>query len=396
MKKIIAFLLLACMMATALVSCGGNTDTPEETGEETKAEQPKEFVPEVIPASNINPRDIVVDYMYKMANIEWTPSKDIDFTTGDNKIHDKLYYKKGTKYHGIIYVTGSHTMVDYDEFMSKLNENGEYIGPVTKKDGWGNHCSSAIRLAYDRVQYNLSFGSTIGMVPSKKMGTIPVGDYTFEDSFTTTDEIIEANSRDVIMDSYTKLQKGDSILTCWGPTGHARMVISVKIERNNAGKINTGRSMVTCIEQTNSFDAQRKDGVNTTWYVEHNYTFNDLYEAKYIPLSIDALNVEAKDVEFTVKSINSPTNLLEGTLKGIIRNEDLRINGVTVDFVDKDGNVVATGYYENKNNDLKVFQFQNRQIPEEVKSLPAGDYTCYFTAHTLYGTAKVAKIDFTK
>lgn len=327
-----------------------------------------------------------------MANLEWTPSRDIDLT----EIISTLYYKKGVKYKGIMYVTGDRTMTDYDEFMAQLNENGEYIGPVDRIKGWGNHCSSAIRLAYDQIDNTLTFGYTGGMVPSRKQGTIIVGDYKYEDSFTTTDEIIAINNANVMYEAYQQLQPGDCILTCWGPTGHARMIVELKLEKSAAGKVNATRSGVVCIEQTSSFDKSRTDGVNTTWYVEHFYSFADLYEANYIPLTIAPLQVtDHKDTEFTCKSLNTAENMTEGKLKGIVRSTYAQIKSVTVEVIDKDGNVVVTDTLANKNKDHLVFQFNNAKAPEGMTTLAAGDYKYVVTANTLYGSAKVAQVEFT-
>ena len=397
MKKALTLIMLLLLAFAVLTSCGSSEKPSDKEGTQTEAsEENKEFVPEIIPGSQINPRQFVIDYMYKMAQIKWTPSKDIDFTQGENEIAKNLYYTKGVEYQGVIYVTGSRTMTNYEKFMDQLNENGEYTGPIDKKTAWGSHCSSAIRLAYDKIEKGLTFDYTAEMVPSTKNGTIIVGEYKVEDSFKTTDEIIEANNATTMYEAYTKLQPGDCILTCWGPTGHARMVVELKIEKSGAGKVNPSRSGVYCIEQTNTFDKDRTDGVKTTWYDRHFYSFADLYEAKYIPLTIKTLTeTEFPDTEFTVKSFNSPETLTSGKLKGIVRSTYAKITSVTVDVQDKDGNVVATKEYENTNNDLLVFQFNSQAAPEGMDTLANGSYSCYITANTLYGSAKIAKVDFT-
>ena len=287
-------------------------------------------------------------------------------------------------------------MTNYEKFMAQLNEKGEYIGPVSRIEAWGSHCSSVIRLSYDIVEKGLKFDYTAEMVPSTKNGTIIVGNYKVEDSFKTTDEIIEVNDATTMYEAYAQLQPGDCILTCWGPTGHARMVVELKIQKSAAGKINPSRSGVVCIEQTNSFDKNRTDGVKTTWYVEHFYSFTDLYEAKYIPLTIKTLTeTEHPDTEFTLKSFNTPDTLTSGKLKGIVRSSYAKITSVTVDVLDASGNVVATKEYKNNNNDQLVFQFNNQAAPEGMDSLANGDYSCLITANTHYGSAKIAKVDFT-
>lgn len=391
MKKVLFMLLLVCMILTALSACG-NSDVPPVDDPQDTSKTP--FTPEIIPAEKFNPRQVVIDYMYKMSKVEWIPKTNIDFT---ETISGNLHYDKGVKYTGIMYVTGKHLMTDYDEFMEQLDEKGVYIGPTDQPSAYGNHCSSALRLSYDQIVNTLGFTSTVTMVPSQKRGTIPVGDYVFDDSDKTTDSIVQKNSKEKMFECYALLQPGDSILTCWGPTGHSRMVLEVKVEKTGAGKINPSKSTVTTIEQTSSFDSTRKD-VKTTWYVEHVYSFTQLFSTNYIPLTIEELNKEAKDTEFSVKNINTAKNVTSGKLQGVIRSSFLLIQSVTVDYIDSNGNVVATGTYKNPANlsaEKITFQFNDVKAPEGVTSLPAGNYTYNITANTIYGSAKVAVVDFT-
>lgn len=403
MKKALLLFALCLVLVVSLAACGGNkTGTETPSTDEGKTNQPSgEFKPETIPASKINPRDIVVDYMYEMANIEWTPSEDIDSTA----IIDTLYYHKGTKYKGIMYVTGSRTMTDADEFRAQLNEKGEYIGPPNKDKGFGNHCSSAIRLAYDRVSSEVKFDYTGEMVPHMNQGMLPVGNYEYESAHKTTYGIYDVNpNKEVFYDAFALLQKGDAILTCWpkandpdhAETGHARMVISVEISRNAAGKINPHKSKVICIEQTSSFDKLAEQGVNTTWFVEHEYTFSKLVETKYIPLTIAAFEEKGQDTEFSVKSANTPKNITSGNLKGIVRSTYLPINSVTSQVLDANGQVVATQTFKNvAPTDPLVFQFQNAKADEAFTTLAKGTYTYEIIAHTTYGSAKAHQFTFT-
>ena len=68
MKKFLAVLLLSCMLLTSLVACGNNDNTKDPADETTNNTEDKEFTPEIIPASNIDNRQIVVDYMASMTD----------------------------------------------------------------------------------------------------------------------------------------------------------------------------------------------------------------------------------------------------------------------------------------------------------------------------------------
>ncbi|MBR5314927.1 MAG: hypothetical protein IKU45_05910 [Clostridia bacterium] len=396
MKKFLS-LLLVLLMVVSLVACGSEKE-PAKTPEKT--DTPEKFTPETIPAEKVNPRDVVVDYMYEMANIKWTPAEDIDST----QVHSSLYYKKGETYYGIMYVTGSRTLTDADEFREQLDENGVYTGPANAQSGFGNHCSSAIRLAYDQVSTSVKFGYTGEMIPMKNKGMLPLGNYKHENAYQTSYGIFDANpDKNVFIEGYALLQKGDAILTCWpkandpnsAETGHARMILSVDIVKTAAGKINPHKSTVTTIEQTSSFDKQAKDGINTTWYVEHVYTFNDLLEDKYIPLTIEAFNETPETTEFSVKSVNTAKNVTSGHLRGVIRSTYLPIKSVTAEVLDANGDVVVSQTIKNPPQDPTVFQFNNAKADEGFTTLEAGSYQYTITVNTTYGSAKVHQIDFT-
>ena len=84
MKKFLICLLTVIIALAALTACGDSKTPADETkapSETTDTTAPKAELPEIIPVEQLNPRKVVLDYMYKMANLEWTPSKDIDFTT---------------------------------------------------------------------------------------------------------------------------------------------------------------------------------------------------------------------------------------------------------------------------------------------------------------------------
>jgi len=188
MKKLIAFLLLACMMLTALASCGKTTDDPTP-GETTAPTTNKKFEAEMIPAEDFKPRDVVVAYMEKMSQVKWTPKETINL----NEVNNGLVYKKGVEYTGIMYITGTNSQSNLDKFLSQLDENGVYVGPTTRAEGYGNHCSSSIRTAYNQISNVPTFATTVQMVPSKNRGTLPVGDYVFSADDVTTDTIIAKN-----------------------------------------------------------------------------------------------------------------------------------------------------------------------------------------------------------
>jgi len=391
MRRVIPFLFVVFMVSVLLISCGsGKTpgNQPDETqgsGNTTTNNSETKFEQKPIPPENINPRDYVVDYMVKMSQIKWTPKTTIDLSA----IQKSLIYTKGKTYYGIIYST-DNVMINYDGFIYYLDENGTFTGPTQKKLVPGNHCSSAIRLAYSQISPTVSFSWTGNMLPNKKTGTIPVGTYKFESNITTTDEIFEQNNLQTMLDSYALLKKGDAILTCWGSTGHARMIVENHVEYFSNGRVNSDKSYVITIEQTSSFDSTSKN--KTTWYVNHKYKYVDLLNTKYIPLTIKEL---AEDYEVTLKGngLTSAKTITSGYINGSIRSTTV-IRSATVKITDTaTGTVVAEKTLENKTATLSELTFDKMEMPE-IKTLTTGRYFCEISAETPYGSSTVSAYYF--
>ena len=103
MKKALFILTLFIITAVLLVSCGNNTNTPSVGGEETQppeTEAPKVYnfgdttiqalkgksFYKIFEAPEGDPRQAVVDYMRKMATVEWVAGK--TWTTSITNIGD--------------------------------------------------------------------------------------------------------------------------------------------------------------------------------------------------------------------------------------------------------------------------------------------------------------------
>ncbi len=220
-------------------------------------------------------------YMKEMSEIKWTPEEDVDLSV----VKKTLIYKKGETYYGTIYNTEKG--VDLETFASHV-EDGVFKGPFTKKECPGNHCTNTILITWRRLGDKTTAGWTANMMPQCKTGILPLGDYIFTDEDKTTIEMVERTKRDTMLEAYALMQEGDAILYCFGPTGHARMIVENHTVRDANGKINAEESYIVTIEQTSSFDkeAKERDGINTTWYVNHKYTYERIHDANYIPITV--------------------------------------------------------------------------------------------------------------
>jgi hypothetical protein len=224
-------------------------------------------------------RKEAVAYMREMSDIKWTPEETVDLSV----IRKPLVYNKGETYYGVIYNTEKG--VDLEKFASHV-EDGVYKGPYTKKEIPGNHCTSAILITWRKLGDTTTAGWTANMMPQCKTGILALGDYIWKDEDKTTIEMVERTDRNTVLEAYALMQEGDAILYCFGPTGYARMIVENHVVRDENGKINAEESYIITIEQTSSFDKIAKDGRNTTWYVDHQYSYERIYDANYVPITV--------------------------------------------------------------------------------------------------------------
>ena len=180
MKKNILLFLLLTFIAMFILSCSSNPEesqdtsettetientTPETTAQTDKNESkspeytdfPKKEIPKkenydyyhVIKAPKGNPRDIVMDYMLKMAKIEWTPTTTWTTTwKGEAEFKVNLTYEAGKTYYGVPYSDTRAPLCEFERFVEdgKFTPNSTYYEELI-----GNHCSSSMNMAYQQI-----------------------------------------------------------------------------------------------------------------------------------------------------------------------------------------------------------------------------------------------------
>ena len=268
-------------------------------------------------------RQIVVDYMFEMFNFEWTPAENFSLTV-EKKYN--LNYEKGNTYYGLPY---SSTRVGSVEEFKSYMKDGVYYGPTDVKVAPGNHCTSSIFQAWAKIGNSVTARWSKDMLPSMGKGVIPVGSYKWKDcpqehpEEPTTKDIIKANSIQDIFKAYSLLDIGDAILRREPTWGHARVICEKPvIVTNEDGIIDGDKSFVTTIEQTSSWD--KKATINTTFYVNHKYTFNQLLETNYIPVTCSELlsgKVEKQKVELLPEICQC--DLVNGLKGKVLANYDI-------------------------------------------------------------------------
>ena len=342
-------------------------------------------------------RDAVVEHMREQASIEWVCSETFGITEDFNSWGIHLEFKKGQKYVGIPY---ADTKVSAEQFRQALVD-GTYTCSSDKwKDVYGVQCVSSIYNAIQQVDptvYGTTYNMTPGLVSFPFRGVI-CGQYEVPKSLRKTQEIINKNSADVMYEAYAQLQKGDVIIMQDLDRGaaHTRLVVEdAVVTKNSAGKINKGRSYVQTVEQTNSFDAQRTDGVKTTWYVDRKYTFDQLVQTNYVPVTFEIYNKERSQCEapYLLLDKEITARQVENGVMGSNVESNFPIRYVYLDVYGKDGQLVKREMrYDMADKFKVVLRNPSRAL---VSELEKGEYTFVLTAGIARGSAELARVDFT-
>jgi hypothetical protein len=342
-------------------------------------------------------RQIVLAYMTKMATQPWVCHSLMDFTKA--KPYTKtLVYKPGIAYVGLPYVS-NHNGVD--AFRTHLDADKTYHGPITYQQCLGVSCAPAIKVAYRTVSPTVAFGGTPNILPHARKGTVAVGKYHWDvdtpADATLTKDIIQKSSSSAILEAYALLQPADTVanrVTAGSAiNGHARLVASrPAVVRGADGKIDARGSFLHVIEQCGSFN---KDAdCNTTWRVNKKYTFAELLDKYYVPLTLEEFQTgKLAPAEICVTDLTPPDGMASGDrLQGVVTS-NFTIDEVRATISAADGRVAAQMRCcpESKRCELEKVPFD-----KDVTKLPPGAYRFVLTIKIGYGDCTYADCAFTK
>ena len=424
MKNNLLFILLLAALLVFVTACGSNESTKEPEGtidplgdsvrteapatsapepEKTEAPEEEDKWPEdtsqyeffqVFEAPEGNPREIVMDYMMKMATIKWTPSE--DFTIGwegpasfDPNMAIKFY--KDKTYSGTTY---GDTHCSLELFSVFLNEKNEL-----KMDNYsyekiiGNNCSSTMTLAYQQiVDMPISvlkpISSRIGLLKLAGDLKIPEG---MGDSW-YSNEVFAANGQDAVYKAFATLEAGDILYKSIPGVGHTRMVRKVELSKSASGKLMPTRSYVYCVESTNAWDSSEQV---STWFVDRKYTFTELYDTLFMPVTLEIFHEDNPTYEDAYLAFDgNPTenNIKNGILPGTV-SSNFPLNYVMITITDENGNIV---HRDTKAGMKTNYTFDMRKFYLKTSDFAPGNYTLTIRAGIARGGADVATINFTK
>ena len=419
--RILCVIVLCCVLATAFFTgCSSQPSTPAET----EANDPTTSLIQ-------QRRDMAEQYMRSMATYMWRSDKDVFYTRDAKVLTDAdlekytgtvLKIHAGKLYRGIPYsYTGASAWNFYD-YASEPDEQGIHTmsgihwrnlnGTASIGAIMGNDCSSSIQQAWDYAGSSIQSANTSFMTTS--FGYLRVGDYVSSDlENVMTPNTCKSNGITVMSNAYSQLLKADAVVkrdTTWG---HTMMIVENHPVKAENGTFDPEQSYVTVLHQTTAYmsketcvyDETYGEDVYIIYGVDDKYTYQQLFDQGYLPLTCDIFVNEAPAEEVYFRDSET-----EHTVKNIFRGQfhsNRMLGAVTITITDESGNVVMEGTcYENRQNrqaaynfDLSLFltadsfQQRGRVAPNE---LAPGNYHCTHTLRDAHGETHVMRdFDFT-
>ena len=392
MKRLSVLLFLVFALCFCLISCADEGDkTPVETNPPIGNTGDPAF-DDVIPDEEFeypeNPKKFVVNYIRKMAMTSWTPEKTFQLYGKYQAWSYNLTYSQGTKYYGPPFLTDSRGTAQ--EFGNSIVD-GVYVGP-TDGDCIGSACYDAVYVSLIQVCPSISFESTADMLPKNETGLLPVGDWNWTISRSDTQTIMAAHKLSEMAQYYAMLTPGDVVLKhiVAQDAGHARIVSGGPVVyKNSDGTINSKKSYITCIEQTNAWD--KTVSHNTTWWVDHMYTFDELYKTNFVPLTPADYTKDVTRAAVTAKNITPAEKIAKARrLEGEIESNHF-ITQITVKIAKANGNTVYEhSYFPN----TKTVFLEEIGYKANILNYESGTYRFTIDVSLAFGTKNVADYTF--
>lgn len=386
------------------IAHGHQPNTPSDPDEPDAPDEPDEPVEPVEPVDPVDPeepkslRQQVVDYMYAMGTIRWTPSEDMNLTS----IMSGHTFKAGVEYTGLPYVNEMDSTLE--EFQYWLNEDGAYTGPTDALEVIGVDCSSSVLAAWATVSSSFCGVWTWQILPYNTYGGLPVGDYNMpeqavispESERTTTARVIEMNDEQTIYKAYAQLLPGDAVVT-YTTAGHTRMVAEEPvILYTEEGSISGDSYLITHEIGHTAYDV---NGDLTCWNLNHKYVFSELLRTSYIPITCQELvSGESAEPTISVSEENTAESLLENGLRGTL-SSNYRIFSVSAQIINSRGETVRSAIahpINNVNLTMGSKSYELAQLNDDLyfDGLGSGSYTLSLTALINQQEETVLEISF--
>jgi len=343
---------------------------------------------DTITSDEVDLRQMVVDYMYAMANIKWTAGIRLDYSSYASK---SLIYEPGQTYLGMVY---NNNQNGFEAFLDVLDENNNHIGTQA---GWGtapgNSCATSIRHAWQQISPTTNYEYSADMLPYfTSTGILALGNIDWSGySDNNTDTIVQKHDAQVIFQAYALTLPGDALVRFLGTGGHALMVTkNPTVVYNADGTIDMDNSYVYLTDQNNRLHTRRE--YPSSWEVDRAVSFASALKDGYLPVTnaeLQSGTTPTPTFELTMKPTVSAVQ--NGTVKGTVKSNHY-INTVRMEVFSGD-TVVASAQTHPY---LKTCGFSTLGKQLKISELPAGKYKLVITAEVAFGTQTLVVMEFVR
>lgn len=361
-------------------------------------------------AESLQLREIARAETYKMGTVKWTVPVVINYMhpTASNM---SAVFIPGTVYTGIPYTSN---FGDLSRFMYCFEEDGSLKDFATEitigYDGMdkymGCDCSGGVYWGWAKVSPTTRWWVTSNMLPALGLGTVPVGEYEGAATMEDTMQITKANDPQTLAEAYAQLHMSDAITTFYNNPddasdhfNHTRLVVEHPVVMRKAdGTIDLNSSYMTTHEQG-------AKGFNSSWRMYGKFTFQELLNGHYIPLTCqEFIDGKAPQLEVTIDSDGEgKAYMATGTV-----TSNYRLVSTSITITDDAGEAVyEKTVFANirRYSDTSTIEPSRTHITEQDIAAHAaflGDmqlesgktYTYTLTAHTAAGDVVVKTFNF--
>lgn len=390
MKKVLLIVaLIVCCLCFA--SCANSPfGTSKQPGENVTGDPAFDNVtPDPELEYPEDPRKYVVKYIRDMAMTPWTPQETFQMYGKYQAWSYNLIYEKDVRYFGPPFLTDSRGTMQ--EFQYNI-EDGVYVGGTTGSSCIGSACYDAVYVTLIQVCPSISFESTEDMLPGNETGLLAVGDWDITISRHDTKNIMSEYTVTEMAKNYAQLKPGDVVLKhlVSQDAGHTRIVSGGPvIYYNSDNTINLKKSYITTIEQTNAWDKQVSH--HTTWFVDHSYTFEELYKSNFLPLTPEDYTKDVSRAAITATDVITKDEIATAKkLKGELKSNHY-MTQIKVSITNEDDTVI---YERSIFPNTKFYNLYDFSFRPELYNYKSGTYNFKIEASVSFGTKIIADYDF--
>ena len=295
-------------------------------------------------------RQLIVDTINEMGSIRWTVNEVLTQQSTCTCCSPRQFFP-GIDYRGIPYVHRNGSLNRFKEFLDENNVVTEEPYTMQTADGWetyvGNDCTTAVQQALAVVCNDANLVRSRKQFPAfERSGSIAVGDWVWDlpesDIKKNSGAYITATGEEEMLECYAKVRYGDNMGQADGGGGHSRLVTKDPVVmRDENGKIDPVRSYFTVTEQrAGTYTLTDEEGKTyvSSWWVNVTYTFRELLDTYYVPLTWEELITDEPMVTMEAAVEQAGEGQL-GLHYGIVKS-NVYLDAVIMKITDSQGNEV--------------------------------------------------------